>query len=138
MFSQSPTTIPADQPNSGAATFTLIAGRLALCPLEFRPRESFVIRPCATIEVGRLEGQAKPVDNGSITSLRSGQVLRLATGQSLQGKARLWGRIWLELEAGAIEPLVRQRFVFSKPSATVGSVPPVELAAALGLGVYFP
>jgi hypothetical protein len=138
VFAQSPTMIPDAQPDSGAATFTLIASRVALCPLEFWPRETLVIRPCASFEVGRLEGRAKPVDNGRITSLRSGQMLRLAAGQSIQARARLAGSLWFELEAGAIEPLLRQKFVFSNPDVTVSSVPAIELAAALGLGVHFP
>jgi hypothetical protein len=138
VFTQSPTMIPDAQPDSGAAAFTLIASRVALCPLEFRPRETLVIRPCASFEVGRLEGRAKPVDNGRITSLRSGQMLRLAAGQSIQARARLAGSLWFELEAGAIEPLLRQKFVFSNPDVTVSSVPAIELAAALGLGVHFP
>jgi hypothetical protein len=138
LFSRSPTVIPDALPNTGAATFTLIAGRVGLCPFEFRPSESFVVRPCATLEVGRLEGTAKPVDNGSITSLRSGRVLRLAPGQSVYGRVRVAGLFWFEGEAGATEPLIRQNFVFSNPRVTVSAAPAVEVAAAIGLGVYFP
>jgi hypothetical protein len=137
-FSQSPTVVPGDRADTGAATFTLIAGRAALCPLEFRGGESLVVRPCANLEIGRLEGSGSVIDNGSITTPRTGHALRLATGQSLLTRACLSGRVWLEMEAGATEPLVRQSFVFSHPDVTVRSTPFVEIAIALGLGMYFP
>jgi hypothetical protein len=137
VLTQSPTVIPEGQPSTAAATFTLAAGRLDLCPLDLGP-ESFVLRPCVGLEIGRLEGTAKPVENGSITSLRSGHMLRLATRQNIQGRVRLAPRVWLELEAGTTLPLVRQKFVFLNPNVTVSSVAAVEIGGALGIGVYFP
>jgi hypothetical protein len=138
VWSASPTVLPDQMPDSGAATFMLFAGRLSLCPLEFAPHASFRVRPCADFELGQLTGKGQPVDNGSVTTLRSGSMIRVAVGQTLQARVRLASRFWLEMAANVREPLVRQNFVFHEPEVTVASVPPVELAGALGLGAYFP
>jgi hypothetical protein len=138
LLAASPTVLPEQTPDSGAATFTLMAGRLSFCPLEFSPLASFRVRPCADFELGQLTGKGRPVDNGSVTSLRTGAMTRVAVGQSAQGRIRVASRLWLEMEAAAREPLLRQNFVFHTPDVAVVSVSPVELFAALGLGVHFP
>jgi hypothetical protein len=134
----SPTVLPEQTPGSGAASFWLLAGRLSLCPLEFAPRPSFRVSPCADFELGQLTGTGEPVANGTVTSLRTGTMTRVALGQTLQGRVRLTSRLWLEMGVGVREPLLRQNFVFHEPEVAVASVSAVELGAALGLGAHFP
>ena len=138
VLSASPTVQPDAAPDVGAATFTLIAARLAACPIEYQLRPSFVVRPCASLELGRLYASAETVPNGAVTDPRTGHIARVAMGQSLQGRVRVAPRIWMELEVGAAEPLLRQNFVFHTPDVRVGSVSAVEIGGALGLGAYFP
>jgi hypothetical protein len=138
LLAKSPEVLPEETSGAGAATFTLLAGRLSFCPLEFSPHPRFRIRPCGDLEVGQLTGQGRPVDNGSVKDLRSGTMTRIAVGETVQGRIRLFSQVWLEWEAAAREPLLRQNFVFYKPDVAVASVSPVELAGALGLGVHFP
>jgi hypothetical protein len=138
LLEQSPTVVPDQMPDSAAATFTLLAGRLSICPVEFSPRPSFRVRPCAELELGQLTGKGRPVANGAVTSLHSGTMTRVAVGQTLQGRIRLASRVWLELEMALREPLLRQNFVFHDPDVTVTSAPVVELGGALGLGLLFP
>ena len=138
LLSQSPTVLPEQMAGSGAATFTLLAARLSLCPIEFSPRSSFRVRPCADFELGQLTGQGRAVNNGSVTSLRSGSMTRVAVGQTLQGRFRLASRVWLEMEVAAREPLLRQNFVFYNPDVAVASVSAIELGGAIGVGMHFP
>jgi hypothetical protein len=138
LYEQSATVVPEQMPGSAAAKFTLLAGRLSICPVEFSPRPSFRVRPCADFELGQLTGDGRPVTNGTVNSLYSGTMTRIAVGQTLQGRIRLASPVWLELEMALREPLLRQNFVFYEPDVTVTSAPVVELGGAVGLGVHFP
>ncbi len=138
VIAESPTVLPDEGRGTGAATFTLLAGRLSLCPLQFSPRPSFRVRPCADFELGRFTGEGRPVANGTVTALRTGGMTRVAVGQTVEGRVRIASRLWIEMELGLREPLLRQNFVFYNPDVTVATVPVVELAGALGLGVHFP
>ncbi len=134
----SPSVLPDADPSSGAATFRLLAGRLSVCPLELSRQPSFVVRPCAAFELGEVIGTGRAIDNGAVTQPRTGSMARIAVSQSVQGRMRLVGPTWLELDVSVTEPLLRQNFVFYTPDVTVASVSAVEIGGALGLGLHFP
>jgi hypothetical protein len=136
--SWSPTLEPNAQPDVGAANLRLLAARLSACPIAYRFRGSFDVRPCASFELGRLDATAKQVPNGKIVQTREDYMTRVAIGQSVQARMRLMPAVWMELELGANEPLLRQNFVFRNPDVPVSSVSVVEIAGALGLGLHFP
>ena len=135
----SPTVEPNAQPGVGAANMRLLAGRLAACPLEYRVRPGFRVRPCASFELGRLDAFAKQVPNGSVTDAGQGHMARVAVGESVEAHVRLAAPLWMDVELGLREPLLRQRFVFMTPDVVaVSSVSAVEIAGGLGLAVHFP
>ncbi len=119
----------ATSPGSGAA-FTWTAGSLDVCPIALATRR---IRawPCVRGEGGALAATGTGVDVAR-TSTRPW----LTFGLLARIRATVVGSLFVEVEGGALAPVVRDRF-FLEPSATVQHVPVVAAAGAAGGGVTF-
>ena len=132
---------PTTTETTGAAYFTMLAGRLGICPLRVRMGDSLALRPCVSAEVGRLKGSGQ--EGGFVTRPEDQSILRLAVGETAEFELKLGGAAYLELELGMFEPVSRRRFVFTRTGAQADTVvvavtPALEGLAGLGVGVHFP
>ena len=137
----SATVRPTTTEATGAADFTMLAGRLGICPLRVRMGGSLAFRPCVSAEVGRLKGSGQ--EGGFVTRPEEQSILRLAVGETAEFELKLGGPAYLELELGTFEPVSRRNFVFTRTGAQADTVvvavtPAVEGLAGLGVGVHFP
>jgi hypothetical protein len=121
---------------SGQADFALSVATLSLCPLRFGTA-AFVLRPCASGTLGRLE-----VEGHATFDALSRQLPWRAVGGTLEGLARV-GVVEFRAVLGAVAPLSRDRFSFDVPCAE-GSVceadvfhhvAPVTWSGAIGVGI---
>jgi hypothetical protein len=96
---------------SGIASFDWTALSLLACPLRFPTRGAVGARPCAVVELGELTGVGLSTERGAKAGM-----LWLAPGAVLRLEAPLSGRLTLELGAGIVTPLVRDRFYFEPRS----------------------
>jgi hypothetical protein len=129
-FARSPTVDPAAsaQP-TGSATFTLFAGRLAISPAAMRVAHHFELLPWLRAELGQLRGEG--IKGGIVQNPQSQTATWVAVGQALEGRLHAGSALWLSLEVSAVEPLVRQSFVFENPRTPIRSIP--AFAPALGV-----
>jgi hypothetical protein len=120
----------------GRADFALSVATLSLCPLRLGTA-AFVLRPCASGALGRLEGEG----HATFEALSSQRPWR-AVGGTLEGLARV-GVVEFRAVLGAVAPLWRDSFSFDVPCAE-GSVceadvfhhvAPVTWSGALGVGI---
>jgi len=116
----------------GSAELLLLGWRLSLCPLRIS-RADVELRPCAASEVGWVWARA--------TSLVNAPSAR-QTWASVEATVSLrWpasGRIFGEIEGGAIFPLVRASYTFAfEPDQPLYVVPAVTPRAAAAVGYRF-
>jgi hypothetical protein len=115
----------------GSAQFTWTVGRVDSCAA-WQFGKWLTAGPCAGIEAGILEGK------GSIAHPLDRSRPWVAVAAILRGRWLVLPPFFLELEAGAVLPLVRDTFVFESPRTVVYEVPSVGPQAGAGLGALFP
>lgn len=121
--------------NVGArrASLSYVGGFLDLCPLVWGGASAWRWVSCAELQLGLLQASgdgasalATPLSQQALAASAAG-VTRLLT-------PRLWA-FRLELEAGAVVPLVRNTFLFEAPEQVVFETPELGLLARAGLRV---
>jgi hypothetical protein len=113
----------------GVARFTWNVGRLDLCAgLSVTPTLS--LGPCLGVDAGALEGA------GSIAHPRNASSLWIALGGLARGRWQVRSPLFLEVEAGAVFPLVRDTFVFD-PQTYLYKAPATGARVSGGVGAYF-
>ena len=116
----------------GSADLWLLGGRLSFCPLRLLPAGA-ELRPCAAGEVGSIWARATTLVNPP--SVRRPWLSAEAT-LSLRSPRR--GRVFADLEAGVIVPLIRSAYTFAfDPGQPLYAVPAVTARAAAGVGYRF-
>lgn len=119
-------------PRIGSASLTWTTGGLDVCPIRVHLASTLALRPCAEVTAG-------------VISTTSSGVLEPAHPTrpwvTMDAHARLaWEPIAflaLELEAGAMVPFFRERFLFL-PDEGVYQAPIIGLFGRAGLAVHFP
>jgi hypothetical protein len=119
-----------DEPG-GTASFTLNALSLDACPLRFRSSR-LEVRPCASLLGGRFAAQGTDTQNPAQERARPFWVLGAAGVVTV---ALVW-RLEASARVGVGANLVRDSYEFS--TTVFHTVPPVTLAASVGLGVRTP
>jgi hypothetical protein len=120
-----------EETNRGRVELTLHLVRLTACPVRLPSASVFALRPCALLESGRLSGSGAGTDDPD-----SADVAWWGAGSALRGEARLRSWFTVELEAGAVFPLIRDRFVFGPEPARVGYAVPA-VAGTFSAGLQF-
>ncbi len=116
----------------GSADLWLLGGRLSFCPLRLLPA-GVELRPCAAGEVGSVWARATTLVNPP--SVRRPWLSAEAT-LSVRWPRR--GRVFADLEAGVIVPLIRSAYTFAfDPGQPLYAVPAVTARAAAGGGYRF-
>jgi hypothetical protein len=123
---------PTESTRAGDADFTTTLGRLSLCPLRFPSSGALFAAPCAGFELGQLHAEGTRTSGPDDASL-----LWLAADPFVSVAYRPLRILSLELEAGAVFPLVRGRFIFA-PTLPVFSIPIAGFSARAGLSVVWP
>lgn len=126
----------ASAPGSTAtADFELLAGRLAGCPLSFAPVRALSVRPCAFVEVGKLNARGYNV----VQEEPSRSLLWTAGGVELAIEFVPAGPFTLGAEAGALFPFLRDAFFFDPEGADVRihQIKSVGFTAGIGAGFRF-
>jgi hypothetical protein len=108
-----------------------IAGRLEGCPLRLRPLAWLKLSPCALLDAGVLDAEG----GGRATSASRVRPW-IAPGILGRIQAEISEPLFLEVEAGAIFPLVRDTF-YVAPMIDVHRVPAVGASLAAGVGFHF-
>jgi hypothetical protein len=116
----------------GQAELTLTGGRISGCPVRLPARSAWGLRPCLSLEAGRLEG----VGLGVISARRE-TGLWIAAAPIARLELNLLRMLWIEAEGGPLFPIIRHRFVF-KPDTTVHEVPALGWNVGLSLGTRLP
>jgi len=120
----------AIEEQGGAASFTLDAASLDVCPLRFR-LGVMEARPCGTLLFGRLAARGSNTLNPAEESARP----FWAVGGAGILTADLPWRLQLLTRFVIGANLVRDSFEFSP--ATFHTVPPISAAASVGIGLHF-
>ena len=115
--------------SEGAAQFTWTIGRVDACA-SWPATQTIHVGPCLGVEVGEIEAV------GTIAHPRSASPPWVAAGAVVRGRWAVDRSVFLELEGGAVFPLLRYTFDFD-PQTLLYDVPPVGAKASAGLGVYF-
>jgi hypothetical protein len=123
---------PTETTRAGDADFTTTLGRLSLCPLRLPTTGALFAAPCAGFELGELHGEGTRTTGPDEASL-----LWLAADPFVSLAYRPLRILSVELEAGAVFPLVRGRFIFA-PALPVFSIPIAGFGARAGLSVVWP
>ncbi len=113
----------------GVARFTWNVGRLDLCAgLSVTPTLS--LGPCLGVDAGALEGA------GTIAHPRNASSFWIALGGLARGRWQVRSPLFLEMDVGAVFPLVRDTFVFD-PQTFLYKAPATGARVSGGLGAYF-
>jgi hypothetical protein len=116
---------------SRVGSFLRGVGRADGCPLRFALTAWVSLRPCVWVGLGFVHAA------GAAVPVRLAQTeLWAEAGGRLRARAES-GRIFLELEAGAVVPLTRPVFLIENPRSVVYATPPVGALVAIGGGVRF-
>jgi hypothetical protein len=113
----------------GVARFTWNVGRLDLCA-GLSVTSTLSLGPCLGVDAGALEGA------GSIAHPRNASSLWIALGGLARGRWQVRSPLFLEVEAGAVFPLVRDTFVFD-PQTFLYKAPAMGARVSAGVGAYF-
>lgn len=104
---------PTSMNAGGAASFRWTGARLGVCPLALLAA-SFTVRPCAGLDLGVLRGQGE-----GLARPRAQARAWIAATLAARAQWTLAGALVLELDGGLAFPFIRDRFVFTRPSADV-------------------
>lgn len=101
---------------------------LSVCPISLRPARSVRLEPCASASAAQLRAAGRDLPEAS-TVKRSwwaaGAVGRIAVSP--------WSGFSLEVEAGALLPLVERRFVVEPSGRSLGTTPAIAPFVTAGL-----
>src|SRR5262249_40188202 len=112
-------------PNEVVVRWTSLA--LVACP-GWGFRHTVVVEACALGAGGWVAGTARAVNNP-----RSAGRPWWAAGATVRAALPLGAGLALELDAGAVVPLVKRRFVTTTPDRTVAETPAVSPLVGFGL-----
>jgi hypothetical protein len=115
----------------GSAELEWAAAQLTLCPLGMRPSQSWDVRACAALQLGRLRGVGFETAEPAAKSIFWSSV-----GVELEGRYQLLGPLWLGWEGAFTLPFSRERF-YLEPQQTLHRVPAWGLSFGVGLGLRF-
>jgi hypothetical protein len=115
---------------SAGAEIWLLTGRADLCPIRIGASALFA-SPCAGVEAGAIFSEGNRV-----VPVRSAVTLWLAPSAMIHARWNATRVLFLEIEGGAIFPVIRHRF-FAQPDTTLYRIPPVAARLGVGLGVHF-
>lgn len=121
-------TLPASSGGDVAVRTQIVTGRLAPC-YGFR-----VLSPCATLAIGRIEGEA--AGTGVVAARSAGQLYAGAGAGLVSRVFFAEERIFARASVDVLFALARAGFDVG--AERVWSVPPVSLSATLGVGVRLP
>jgi len=125
-FAQATTTRP-----QGSAELQWAAAQLVLCPIGVRPDETWDLRACPVLQLGRLRGAGFDTARPAAKT-----ILWSSAGIELQGRYRLLGPLWLGWEGALTLPFSRERF-YLEPEPTLHRIPAWALSFGVGVGVRF-
>jgi hypothetical protein len=128
----------ADSVRSTDSQFWWWALRAEGCPLRVGIGSGSHVNACATFDAGRLGAKGTP-NGGSVQVGGADACAWYAPGALVRVDQTLGRGLFLEAEADAFFPLVRQKFVFSVDGrpAEEHRVPAVGGAARAGIGYHF-
>lgn len=115
----------------GTQTYEWIAAALRVRPIELDLSPHLALAPWAGFQVAGHRGTTRDVRSPS-----SSTALWLAPTLGAAIRYDLAAHVGLELQAGAVFPLLRTRY-FLAPNSTIFEVPAVSAAASLGLRIRF-
>jgi hypothetical protein len=114
---------------AGGAEFTWTTGRVDGCAaLSAAP--AFAFGQCLGFDAGDLQGV------GKIAHPRDASRMWLAVEGLARGRLKVGSPLFLEVEAGAVVPLLRYTFVFD-PGTYIYAVPAIGAKGSAGIGLYF-
>lgn len=116
---------------AGTQRYFLFAGSLRLCPLDVRAEGTLHLGPCGGLQGGVHRGVSEGVPNA-----RAQDKPWLAPSATVHASLSVAERVTVELEAGAVFPLVHTRF-FLGPDVTLWKVPAVTGTANAAMTVWF-
>jgi hypothetical protein len=116
---------------SELAAFAWTSGRLDVCPVEA------VLGSLDAIGCVAGEGGALEADGRGVTSHNDVVDPWLAVGAALGLRASVLGPLFVELDATAMAPLLRENVSFTRPAAEVYRVPTLVGRVVLGSGLRF-
>jgi hypothetical protein len=115
--------------SGGSGTLTWTFGRAEACPVRLAMGRAVDARPCAAIDAGTLSAAADGVAHA-----QSRVRLWSAAGGLLRLRWSVFDQVRVEVDGGALAPLVRESFVLL-PSTAVYEAPPLAMAAGLGIAI---
>ncbi len=116
----------------GSAAMWLLGGRLSLCPLRLA-LVGVEVRPCAAGELGSVWVHAT-----SLVNPPSVRELWASVDATVTVRWPAIGRVFGEIEAGAIFPLIRPTYTFVfQPDQPFYAIPRVTARAGAGVGYRF-
>ena len=113
--------------DAASASFTWTVGRVDAC-LPLWTWRTLAALPCARIEAGVLEGRAS-----GFPSAHADSAPWLAAGAIGRGRWKVLAPLFVELNAGVMFPLIRDRSYF-EPQNVIYDVPAVGFVGGAGLG----
>lgn len=99
------------------------------------PLQELVVSPCAWLDLGSLRAEGRK--SAELPTASGDTILWASIGPELRVAWEPPVPFWVELRGALGFPLVRHRFQFRVPDATVFSVPEETAAAGIGTGVRF-
>jgi hypothetical protein len=117
---------------SVGSRFAVSALQGSFCPLRVLSSQTWSVRPCVQLEVGRISGEGV---GSALARSTERHGLWLSSGASLQGGAVVWGPLTLGAAIGATFPWVRHEF-FLEPDTLVYRVPAVGWRAGASLTAH--
>jgi hypothetical protein len=118
--------------SGGAATLSLMTGRVDACPVRLPGRGNLWVAPCVALEVGAVRGEGEDVANA-----HSGTRLWVAADALARLTWDVVGPLAAELQAGVTVPFVRHEFTFV-PNVAIYQPPAAGAFGGIGAGVHFP
>lgn len=114
------------------ARFTLVAGRVEICPIRLAIFGSISAAPCALFEGGALAAEG-------LSPFAPAAASRPWAAPGILGRVQIdvLGDAMVEIDGGALFPLVRDTFYF-EPSLTAHQVPIAGGFVGGGVGMHFP
>jgi hypothetical protein len=118
-------------PRNGLARFERWSSYLVGCPVRFPPQTPLGVRPCASLEVGRISGQGLRVNDAAESA-----ALLASAGIDVRLEWSILERLELGALFGGVVALSRPRFYFS-PEITALEVAPGGLRTGVSASLSF-
>ncbi|HMJ54194.1 MAG TPA: hypothetical protein VK540_19065 [Polyangiaceae bacterium] len=118
-----------------SAAFTLLAGKVSLCPVSLALGSRLELAPCVGIDVGQLGGKGE--QSASLAEPQSAAIFWSAAEAGFLFRWQAAGFLALEAQAALGFPLVRHSFIFEGPMQLIYDVPAIGAGAGVGAAVRF-